>query len=283
MKDSGGLFPFRLAWLIPVAARGHPGARASGAGWPARSRSTMRSTARWRCSTSTTTPTRTARRCTDWRFRVGRWTGAGVVFSSLLALAALLHEHLATALARWTKQAVVVIGGAPAGAGARSRPRAAPAAARSGWAPPAFGSAGFRDIALAWPPRERTRAVLRARPPRRPCAGRRARRRRGAGAGQGRPRRRAGRPDHRADARHAPGRRRRRDAERAAAPGCWPRPRSRPGRSAIAHPPFLIARERGHGAHPRADRRLRPDRPGDRPRPDRQLPHHLSRTCRASR
>src|SRR6185312_9188685 len=49
----------------------------------------------------------------DWRFRIGRWTGAFVVFSSLVALAALLREHLATWLARWTKQQVMIAGGEP--------------------------------------------------------------------------------------------------------------------------------------------------------------------------
>ena len=37
-----------------------------------------------------------------------------------------------------------------------------------------------------------------------------------------------------------------RDAERSRAPGCSPPPPSPPARSTIAHPPFLIAKERGH-------------------------------------
>ena len=38
----------------------------------------------------------------DWHFRLGRWTGAMAVITSLLAAAALLHEHLASALAQGT-------------------------------------------------------------------------------------------------------------------------------------------------------------------------------------
>ena len=34
-------------------------------------------------------------------------------YTKALALGALLHEHLATALARWTKQQVIVVGSAP--------------------------------------------------------------------------------------------------------------------------------------------------------------------------
>jgi len=157
-SGSGGLFPFRVAWIIPVAA-----VLTLGLGlWAWLSRHLPLDEALYRSvglfeidgnAYSHGEP------LADWRFRVGRWTGAGVVLSSLLALAALLHEQLATALARWTKQAVVVIGSDPLALAAFE------AARRSGrsslWlGASAFGSASLRDIALAWPQRERARAVL---------------------------------------------------------------------------------------------------------------------------
>ena len=95
----------------------------------------------------------------DWRFRLGRWTGAGVVFSGLLALGALLHEHLATALARYTKQAVVVVGGdALATAAFEAARRARRSSLRLGAS--SFGSASLTSIALAWPPTDRAQAVF---------------------------------------------------------------------------------------------------------------------------
>jgi voltage-gated potassium channel Kch len=157
MKDDEGVFPFRLAWIIPVAA-----ALTLGLGlwaWTERhlpfDEALYRAVALFDIDGNSYSHDEWQQ---DWRFRVGRWTGAGVVFSSLLALAALLHEHLATALARWTKQAVVVIGSPPLALAAFE------AARRSGqttlWlGAPAFGSASLRDIALAWPQRERARAV----------------------------------------------------------------------------------------------------------------------------
>jgi hypothetical protein len=157
MKDSGGLFPFRIAWIIPVAA-----VLTLGLGlWAWLSRhvpfdeALYRSVALFEIDGNAYSH---GEPLADWRFRLGRWTGAGVVFSSLLALAALLHEHLATALAHWTKQAVVVIGADPLALAAFEASR------RSGrstlWlGAPAFGAAGLRNIALAWPQRERARAV----------------------------------------------------------------------------------------------------------------------------
>ena len=112
MKETGGFFPFRVAWIIPVAAIVTLGLGL----WAWLSRhlpvdeALYRSVALFEIDGNAYSHDEWLR---DWRFRVGRWTGAGVVFSSLLALAALLHEHLATGLARWTKQAVVVIGSAP--------------------------------------------------------------------------------------------------------------------------------------------------------------------------
>jgi voltage-gated potassium channel Kch len=157
MKESGGLFPFRVAWIIPVAAI----ATIALGLWAWLSHRLPFDEALYRAVELFEIDGNAYSHneaLDDWRFRIGRWTGAGVVFSSLLALAALLHEHLATALARWTKQSVVVIGGAPL---ALSAFEAARRLGRSTlWlGAAAFGSAGFRDIALAWPQRERTRAV----------------------------------------------------------------------------------------------------------------------------
>ena len=157
MNETGGLFPFRLAWIIPVAAVVTLGLGVWA--WTDQHQpldeALYRSVALFDIDGNAYSH---GEALADWRFRVGRWTGAGVVLSSLLALAALLHEHLATGLARWTKQAVVVVGSAPLALAAYE------AARRTGrstlWLGAAgFGSASFRDIALAWPQRERARAV----------------------------------------------------------------------------------------------------------------------------
>jgi hypothetical protein len=159
VKDNDGLFSFRLAWVILIAA---VATLALGAwGWLALGRplddALYRAIALFDINNDAYATGDEG--MADWRFRIGRWIGAGVVFSSLLALAALLREHLATALARWTKQQVIVVGGEPmamaAFAAARSRRKSVL------WlGAPAFSTAGFRAIALAWPPRERTGAVF---------------------------------------------------------------------------------------------------------------------------
>lgn len=157
MNETGGLFSFRLAWIIPVAAVVTLGLGVWA--WTAQhlplDEALYRAVALFDIDGNAYSHGEALQ---DWRFRVGRWTGAGVVLSSLLALAALLHQHLATGLARWTKQAVVVVGSAPLALAAFE------AARRTGrstlWLGAAgFGSASFRDIALAWPQRERARAV----------------------------------------------------------------------------------------------------------------------------
>ncbi len=159
MKDSDGLFSFRLAWVILIAALA---TLALGAwGWLALGKpvddALYRAIALFDINNDAYAVGDEG--MADWRFRLGRWIGAGVVFSSLLALAALLREHLATALARWTKQQVIVAGGEPmamaAFAAARGRRKSVL------WlGAPAFSTAGFSAIALAWPPRERTGAVF---------------------------------------------------------------------------------------------------------------------------
>ncbi|MFI4933947.1 MAG: RyR domain-containing protein [Caulobacterales bacterium] len=95
----------------------------------------------------------------DWRFRIGRWTGLVVVFSAaILALGTLLQQRVTTAVARWTKQAVVVIGGDSLATAAFE---AARRARRSSlWlGANAFGSAGLGSIALPWPPQDRSQTV----------------------------------------------------------------------------------------------------------------------------
>ena len=69
-----------------------------------------------------------------------------------------MHEHLASALARWTKQSVVVIGHGPLALGAFEAARRHRRTAL--WlGAPAFGSASLRSIALAWPAGSKTRAA----------------------------------------------------------------------------------------------------------------------------
>jgi hypothetical protein len=96
----------------------------------------------------------------DWRFRTGRWLGAIVVFSTaLLALGTLLQQRVSATLARRTKQSVTVIGGDVLATTAFD---VAQRAGRSAlWlGAPAFGSANLRTIALPWPPQDRARSVI---------------------------------------------------------------------------------------------------------------------------
>ena len=94
----------------------------------------------------------------DIRFRIARWTGAFVVFSGLMALAALLHEHIATGIARWSKQSVVVVGSDPLALAAFETARRRRSTLWLGAS--TFSSSGFNTIALAWPPTDRTQAVI---------------------------------------------------------------------------------------------------------------------------
>ena len=100
MKDNDGLFSFRLAWVILIAA---VATLALGAwGWLALGRplddALYRAIALFDINNDAYATGDEG--MADWRFRIGRWIGAGVVFSSLLALAALLREHLATEIGR---------------------------------------------------------------------------------------------------------------------------------------------------------------------------------------
>jgi RyR domain len=157
MKGKGGLFPVHLLWLIPTAAGLTLGFGLWG--WLAHHTplddALYRSLALFEINNDSYA---SGIGEADWRFHVARWTGAAAVITSLLALAALLHEQLATALARWTKQAIVVIGDGEPAAGAfesaRRRHRS------SLWiGAPAFGTAGLGSIALEWPAGERRRTV----------------------------------------------------------------------------------------------------------------------------
>src|SRR5579864_2220241 len=157
MKGRGGLFPVQLLWVIPTAAFL---TLALGVwGWESHDArlddALYRSLALFEINNESYIHGVGA---TDWRFLIGRWTGAAAVITSLLALAALLHEQLATALARWTKQAVVVIGDSDRAAGAFEAARRRRRSAL--WiGAPRFGTAGFSCIALEWPAGERSRTV----------------------------------------------------------------------------------------------------------------------------
>jgi hypothetical protein len=158
MKDSEGLFPFRLAWMIPVGAAV---TLTLGIWYWLSHRAPIdealyRGISLFEIDSNAYTHDEALH---DWRIRIGRWTGAGVVISSLLAVAALLHEHITTAIARWTKQAVVVVGSDPL---AQAGFEAARQTRRSVlWlGSQAFGSSGFSAISLAWPPHDHARAVV---------------------------------------------------------------------------------------------------------------------------
>ena len=181
----------------------------------------------------------------DWHIRVARWTGVVVLFSTaLVAVGSLLQQRVSTTVARRTKQSAVIIGADPLAttafeaaqrAGKSSLWLGAPAfdAPRSGSSPcPGRRRAGAAVIDYAGrsehilvAEQDDADALVLARAAR-------------AAAPEG--------LHHRADARRAPGRGRRAPPSTRPAPGCCPWRRSRPGRSTIAHPPFLIAKERSH-------------------------------------
>jgi hypothetical protein len=157
MRGKAGIFPLQLVWLIPVAAVLTVGLGAWG--WIDQHKpideAFYRALALFEINNDSYAH---GEGLADWRFRIGRWTGAGAVITSLLAAAALLQEHLAAALARWTKQSVVVIGGGPLALGAFEEAR------RRGrstlWLGAAsFASASLRSMALEWPAGARPRAV----------------------------------------------------------------------------------------------------------------------------
>jgi len=157
IKGKGGLFPFQLVWLIPLAAAA---TLVLGTwGWLTHhypfDESLYRALALFEINNDSYAR---GEGLADWHFRLGRWTGAMAVITSLLAAAALLHEHLASALARWTKQSVVVIGRGPLALGAFEAARRLRRSAL--WlGAPAFGSASLTSIALAWPAGSKTRAA----------------------------------------------------------------------------------------------------------------------------
>lgn len=96
---------------------------------------------------------------TDWRFLVGRWTGLAAIFgAALLALGILLQERLALALARWARQEVVVIGEEAISVKAFEAAREARTSVL--WLGSSdVGAESIRTLALPWPPDERTRTV----------------------------------------------------------------------------------------------------------------------------
>jgi hypothetical protein len=160
MKESEGLFPFRLAWVIPVFVLITLGLGV----WAWRDaphhdpfdEALYKSIGLFEVDGNAYSHDEALH---DVRFRIARWTGAFVVFSGLLALAALLHENIATAIARWSKQAVVVIGSDPLALAAFETARRHRRSAL--WlGASTFSSSGFSAIALAWPATDRTRAVI---------------------------------------------------------------------------------------------------------------------------
>jgi hypothetical protein len=154
-----GVFPIRLAWVIPAAAAftiglGLWGWLSYGAHWDD---ALYKALALFEINNDAYTG---GVGLMDWRFRLGRWTGAGAVFSGILALAALLREHLSGALARYMKQSAVVIGSGPLAAAAFEAARRAHTSVL--WLGAAeFSSASMADIALAWPLRDKP-GVVRA-------------------------------------------------------------------------------------------------------------------------
>jgi len=157
MRGKGGLFPLRFVWVIPVAAvltmaLGVWGWLRNGEGI---NDALYHSLALFEINNDAYTH---AAGLHDWHFRIARWFGAGAVITSLLALAALLHEQVATALARWTRQAVVVIGQGPLARGAFEAARHKHRSAL--WlGSPTFGTANLGTIALEWPAGDRPRVA----------------------------------------------------------------------------------------------------------------------------
>src|SRR5215469_4941695 len=101
MKEGGGIFPFRLAWLIPVFAVLTLGLALWGWLRPVHGPPLPFDEAIYRAIALFDIDGNSyshGEAMDDWRFRIGRWTGAGVVFSGLFAIAALLHEHVTSAL-----------------------------------------------------------------------------------------------------------------------------------------------------------------------------------------
>lgn len=96
---------------------------------------------------------------TDWRFLLGRWTGLFAVFgAALLALGVLLQERLALALARWGRQEVVIFGSEIITTKAFEAARAAQRSVL--WVgSSSVGAESIRTIALPWPPDDKPRTV----------------------------------------------------------------------------------------------------------------------------
>lgn len=96
---------------------------------------------------------------TDWRFAVGRWTALATLFgAALFALAALLRERVALAVARFVRQEVVVIGSN--GLAVRAFGMAFAAKQSVLWLGASrLGAESARSIALPWPPEDRARTV----------------------------------------------------------------------------------------------------------------------------
>ena len=96
---------------------------------------------------------------TDWHFLIGRWTGLISLFGAgVLAIGALAHERFVLALARLTRQEVVIIGGEDIALKAFD-------AARQGgrsvvWVgAPTLEALSFSALILPWPPDDHVRTI----------------------------------------------------------------------------------------------------------------------------
>ena len=96
---------------------------------------------------------------TAWQFMIGRWTGAISLFGAgVLALGALAHERFVLALARMTRQEVVIIGGEDIALKAFDATRQARKSVV--WiGAPTLEAVSFRSLILPWPPDDHVRTI----------------------------------------------------------------------------------------------------------------------------
>jgi hypothetical protein len=158
MSDDGGTVSLRWAWLIPAA--GLVTLALGLWGWLdhrlALDDALYRSLALFEIDSDVYAQ---GVGITDWRFRLGRWTGAVAIVTSLFALMALMRARLAAALARRGRQQVVVAGSGELALAAFEAARSAGKSAL--WlGARAFAAPRLSTIALPWPAGERARALL---------------------------------------------------------------------------------------------------------------------------
>jgi hypothetical protein len=98
---------------------------------------------------------------TDWRFRIGRWTGLVTVFgAALLTVGAVLHERVVVALAQLVRHEVIVVG--VTGFAAKAFDAARRAGESVVWVgASAVEAASLNSLALPWPPEDHVRTILK--------------------------------------------------------------------------------------------------------------------------